>query len=85
MKHLYKINNNSDLLNRSSENTWFNKIPIQSDDDKDISLITSLSMLETDNDEEPGDDLMQYLFNYSASLSVQKSCFSDTVCVYNIN
>jgi len=84
MKHLYNLNSNSELLNLSPKNNTFNN-KLSLEDDKDINLLTSLCLFDTDDDEEPDDDLIQFLFNYSSSLGVHHSAVSDTVCVYNKN
>jgi len=86
MKHLYNLNSNISLLKRTHQN-FISNTDVQKEEakDKDFLLLSILNLLDNDSEEEPDNNLIEYLFNYSRSLDVQRLKGNKTVCLFNKN
>jgi len=81
MKNLYTPQNNTDLINTTQQLFNLNEASSSLDNNKDLFLLSSLSMLENENNEEPNDKIIEFLFNYSKSMQVYNGKKSNISCV----
>ena len=86
MKHLYNLNSNISLLKRTPKIFITNPdVQKENEKDKDFLLLSILNMLDNETDLEPDNNLIEYLFNYSKSLDVQRLKGNKNLCLFNKN
>lgn len=85
MKHLYKLNNIAGLIEKSQGFFNLNLNDFDSDTEKDLRLLTTLASIDTNDESEPDNDLIDFLLNYSKSLEVHKLQGLSHPCVLTRN